>query len=629
MPVVASATLEVTPVLKGAQQTLTQQLTSAASGAGDKAGKEAGSKMGASLAKGLAAGTAVVTGAVAGASAAMIGAAGKTAEYGDQIDKASQKLGVSSTFYQEWQAVLQHSGTDMDRMSATFKKLATASQDASEDQQAAFERLGLSMDDVKNMSTEELFTSVITGLQGMEEGTERTSIATELLGKGAMEMGALLNTSAEDTQGMIDKVHELGGVMDEDAVGASARYQDSLQDMTTAFEGIKNGIAADLLPVLADLFDNVGTWLSETDLTPLTDMLGEAVGALGDFISNLDIQAIGETFQNVVTAIGEVLGTFWEAGSIIFDALKEALDTVSSSAEDTGTDWGQVWDGISGAIKTAADIIGQIIKIIGQVIGWLVKETQTDGTLLNAVWNGIKTTIDVVGQFIQGVLKVVNDILNGDWKKAWEDAGGVVKTVTDGIKQVWDVTMKPVIDAIKSAWEAISEPVKKVLGDIGEKVDSVFGGIKDIVDGVMSGDSGITHIVSDAIEDIKGFFDFDLSFPSIKMPHFSISWEDDGWLPIPHIGVEWYAKAYANPYLFTDPTVVGNRGFGDGAGGEIVYGHENLMNDITNAMKQGGDRVFSPTINVYTQEGQSNREIANEVMDIIERKYRDRESVFA
>jgi hypothetical protein len=81
--------------------------------------------------------------------------------------------------------------------------------------------------------------------------------------------------------------------------------------------------------------------------------------------------------------------------------------------------------------------------------------------------------------------------------------------------------------------------------------------------------------------------------------------------------------------LFTDPTVVGNRGFGDGAGGEIVYGHENLMNDITEAMKRGGDRVFSPTINVYTQEGQSNREIANAVIEIMERQYRDRESVIA
>ena len=488
-------------------------------------------------------------------------------------------------------------------------------------QQAAFEKLGLSMDDVSKMSPEELFTHVISGLQGMEEGTERTSLATTLLGKGAMEMGALLNTSSEETQAMIDKVHDLGGVMGEDAVKASARYQDSLQDMQTAFDGIKNGIGADLLPVLADLFDSVGEWLSNTDLTPLTDMIGEAVGALGDFISNLDIQAIGETFQNVITAIGEVLGTFWEAGKIIFDAVKEALDTVSSSAEDTGTDWGQVWSGISQALQTAADIIGQVIKIIGQVIGGLVKETQTDGTLMNGVWNGIKTTIDVVGQFIQGVLKVVNDILNGDWKKAWEDAGGVVKTVVDGIKSVYEVTLKPVIDAIKAAWEAIAEPVAKVLGDIGDKVDSVFGGIKDIVDSVMSGDSGITHIVSDAIDKVKGMFDFELKFPHFDLPHLSVTWEDLGPISIPHVSVDWYAKAYANPYLFSTPTVVGNRGFGDGAGSEIVYGHENLMTDITNAVKRGGDRVFSPTINVYTQEGQSNEEIAQYVMDKLTREY--------
>jgi hypothetical protein len=233
MPVVASATLEVTPVLAGAQQSLTQQLTGASVEAGDKAGQESGSKFASSMAKKIAVGSAAVAGAVTAVGGALVGTASKTAAYGDSIDKASQKLGVSSTFYQEWEHVLQHSGTSMDKMGASFKKLATASQDASADQQAAFERLGLSMEDVKNMSPEELFTNVVSGLQGMENGTERTAIATELLGKGAMEMGALLNTSSEDTQAMIDKVHDLGGVMGEDAVKASAQYQDSLQDMQT------------------------------------------------------------------------------------------------------------------------------------------------------------------------------------------------------------------------------------------------------------------------------------------------------------------------------------------------------------------------------------------------------------
>ena len=45
------------------------------------------------------------------------------------------------------------------------------------------------------------------------------------------------------------------------------------------------------------------------------------------------------------------------------------------------------------------------------------------------------------------------------------------------------------------------------------------------------------------------------------------------------------------------------------------------MTDITNAVKRGGDRVFSPTINVYTQEGQSNEELAQYVMDQLTREY--------
>ena len=307
MPVVASATLEVTPVLSGAQQSLTEQLSGAAVPAADKAGEESGGILSSSLAKGIAKGSAVVAGAVAAVGGALVGTAAKTAEYGDQIDKASQKLGVSSTFYQEWEAVLQHSGTSMGSMTASFKKLATASQDASKDQVAAFEAIGLSMDQVKSMSTEELFTNVISGLQGMEEGTERTALATELLGKGAMEMGALLNTSAEDTQGMIDRVHELGGVMDEASVKDAAAFQDSLQDMKASFTGIRNSLASGLMPVLSGFMDKVGDFVANADLSPLTDMFSGAFDAVAEFVSSLDIEAIGETFQSVMSGIGDAV----------------------------------------------------------------------------------------------------------------------------------------------------------------------------------------------------------------------------------------------------------------------------------------------------------------------------------
>ena len=678
MPVVASATLEVTPVMAGAQQSITEQLTGAALPAAEKTGQESGSKFSSSLVKGIGAGSVAVAGAVAGVSGALIKTAGDTAAYGDQIDKASQKLGVSSTFYQEWQAVLQHSGTDMDKMSATFKKLATASQDASADQQAAFEKLGLSMDDVSKMSPEELFTRVISGLQGMEEGTERTSLATTLLGKGAMEMGALLNTSSEDTQAMIDKVHDLGGVMGEDAVKASARYQDSLQDMQTAFDGIKNGIGAKLLPVLADFMDKVADFITNTDLTPLTDMVGKAVEGLGNFISNLDIEAIGNTFQTVVTTIGEVLGTAWDAMSIVFDALQGAFQTITDSLNTTGTDWSDVWNGISEVITTVATIIGEIIGIIASVIAGLITEAQTEGTLFNAVWESIQIAIQAAGDIIKGVIDFVSALLSGDWKGAWDAAKGVVETMTNAIDNVVTTIFNGIADFLLSVWDTIKNTVSNAVTAVKDKISNVFsaardtvhnifedmkngirqkfvdmvrevllrvGAIKegirerfqeakdtalrifdDIKNGIKDKIEWAKDKVSGIVDTIKNLFDFDWSLPDLKLPHISITEYLDvpglGTIPAPWgIHVDWYAKAYDSPYLFTSPTVMNGRGVGDRGnryGGELVYSHDKLMDDIRRA---SGGGTFAPTINVYTQENQSNEEIAQYVMDKLTREY--------
>lgn len=678
MPVVASATLEVTPVMAGAQQSITEQLTGAALPAAEKTGQESGSKFSSSLVKGIGAGSVAVAGAVAGVSGALIKTAGDTAAYGDQIDKASQKLGVSSTFYQEWQAVLQHSGTDMDKMSATFKKLATASQDASADQQAAFEKLGLSMDDVSKMSPEELFTHVISGLQGMEEGTERTSLATTLLGKGAMEMGALLNTSSEDTQAMIDKVHDLGGVMGEDAVKASARYQDSLQDMQTAFDGIKNGVGAKLLPVLADFMDKVADFITNTDLTPLTDMVGKAVEGLGNFISNLDIEAIGNTFQTVVTTIGEVLGTAWDAMSIIFEALQGAFQTITDSLNTTGTDWSDVWNGISEVITTVATVIGEIIGIIASVIAGLITEAQTEGTLFNAVWESIQIAIQAAGDIIKGVIDFVSALLSGDWKGAWDAAKGVVETMTNAIDNVVTTIFNGIADFLLSVWDTIKNTVSNAVTAVKDKISNVFsaardtvhnifedikngvrqkfvdmvrdvllrvGAIKegirdrfeqakdtalrifdDIKNGIKDKIEWAKDKVSGIVDTIKNLFDFDWSLPDLKLPHISITEYLDvpglGTIPAPWgVHVDWYAKAYDSPYLFTSPTVMNGRGFGDRGnryGGELVYSHDKLMDDIRRA---SGGGTFAPTINVYTQENQSNEEIAQYVMDKLTREY--------
>ena len=652
MPVVASATLEVTPVLSGAQQSLTQQLTGASVEAGDKAGQESGSHFASGMAKKIAAGSAAVAGAVTAVGGALVATAGKTAAYGDQIDKASQKLGVSSTFYQEWEAVLQHSGTSMDSMGGAFKRLATASQDASADQQAAFEKLGMSMDEVSQMSPEELFTNVISGLQGMEEGTERTAIATELLGKGAMDMGALLNTSAEDTQAMIDKVHDLGGVMSEDAVKASAQYQDSLQDMQTAFAGIKNGIGAQLLPALSGLMDGVADFVTNADLSPLTDTIGEAVTALSDFITNLDIEAAGEIFQNVVVAIGNVVGLAWDVIQTIFASLQEGLGTITQALTDTGTNWGEVWNGISAVISEVAEIIGQVIGIIAQVIADLIVQAQTQGTFFNAVWQGICVVVQGAADVIKGIIDFVSALLSGDWASAWQAAQGIVTAINNTIsgflracwnaikavalavwKAIKEAISKPiqqaktalqtawnnirttasnVWNALRSAasttWNAIKTAVTTPINNLKSALSTAWENIKSTAASAWEAlKKKITKPIEDAkdkvkgmLDTIKGFFPLSIGkiFSNLKIPKINIKggkapFGIGGMGTAPSISVTWHRKALADPYMFQNATL-----FGAGeAGDEILYGREALLRDIREAAGGGGGYTQNITIN--------------------------------
>ena len=574
MPVVANATIQVTPVLEGAQKSLTDQMVGAAGPAGEAAGKEGGKKLGGSLAKGLAVGTAAVGAAVGAAGAAMLGAAGATAEYGDQIDKASQKLGVSSTFYQEWEAVLQHSGTSMDSMGASFKKLATASQDATDDQIAAFEALGLSMDEVSNMSAEDLFQSVVTGLQGMEESTERTALATTLLGKGAQELGPLLNTSAEDTQKMIDTVNELGGVMSEDAVKDAAAYQDAMQDMNTALDGVKNGLVGSLLPVITTFMNKIATFISTTDLSPVTDTIGKAVTALADFIGSLDIDAIGQTFQNAVTAIGDVVETVWGIVSGVFDAVTSGIDTITGALGDNGATWEDVWGTASEALSAAGEVISQVIGIISKVIAALIRETQKDGTYFNLVWKNMQTAVETAQKVIKGVVDVISKLLAGDWAGAWESAKGVVDDMLGGIQTICEDTWNYLKETATTIWQGIRDAITGPIQAAKDKVDEVIGDIKDL-------------------------FPIKLGkiFSGMQLPHFNISggtppWGIGGLGVKPTVSVEWYAKAMQTPYMFGNATLFGAGETGD----EILYGREALMKDIREATGRGTTNNFYITV---------------------------------
>ena len=375
--------------------------------------------------------------ATAAVTGAMVKGASNVAEYGDNIDKMSQKMGMSAEAYQEWDAIMQHSGTTIDAMKAPMKTLANAAQSGSD----AFQKLGISEEEVKNLSQEDLFGRVISGLQGMEEGTERTALASDLLGRGATELGALLNTSAEDTEAMRQAVHDLGGVMSDDAVKASARFQDQLQDMQTALGGAKRNLMSDFLPSITTVMEGL------TDLFSGGDGLGKISEGVEQFVDKLAeatpkvVEVGGTIVSALLDAIIANLPTLIQSGvdvivtlvQGIIDALPVLMEALPTIIETIVTTLANNADKL---VESALLLIAALAKGLIKSIPVLVKAVpRLIAALVNGLKNGVKDLITAGGNLVQGIWNGFVGKL--DWIK--EKIKGWVGNVTGFLKSLFKI----------------------------------------------------------------------------------------------------------------------------------------------------------------------------------------------
>lgn len=471
---------------------------------------------------GAAIGATFATG-VAGASA-LTDAVSDLAKSGDEIDKASQKLGVSAEFYQEWDAVLQHSGTSMDSMTSTFKTLANAVQDGSDDQIAAFEALGLSMDELQNMSTEEVFEATISALQDMEEGTERTALATDLLGKGAMELGPLMNTSAEDTQAMIDTVHELGGVLSDDTIAASAKFQDNMQDMQTAMDGLKNNMLAEFLPGFNEVLEGLTAFLAgdeeglaqitagiQTILDNATSMLPQFLDLAMSIIEGL-AQAIIDNLPALMETGFEIIGSI---GQFILDNLPMLIQTA-----------------LELLVQFANDISAQLPTLIPTIVEVML--TIVD-TLIDNIDMLVDAAITLITALAEGLINALPTLI----EKAPEIIMKLVQALIDNIPKLVDCALELIvalggglIDALPELAANVPDIMACIVDGLMDLISDIVDVGKDLVEGLWN---GINDMTSWIIDKIKGFgsdiLDGIKSFFGIASPSKIFRDEVGQWLP--------------------------------------------------------------------------------------------------
>lgn len=503
---VAQAFVTIIPSMAGSQQEITKELTGVTNEAAQTAGEESGSKFGSSFAGALktagaaiGAAMAAATGAAIATGKAFINTANDVASYGDQVDKMSQKMSMSARGYQEWDFILTHAGASIDSLKGSMKLLATAAETGNE----AFAALGMSQEQIASMNQEELFSATITALQNVGDESERTYLASQLLGKGATELGALFNMSSEETEALRQQVNDLGGIMSDTAVKDAANYVDQMTNVNTSLNGLKRNLMAEFLPGMADVMSGLSKLFAGDG-----SGIAEIQSGLGEVINNITKLAptffsLAETLvMSLISGFGPMLP---QLATSIFNMLNQGLVTVVTMLP-------QLLPAITSGIQAIMQSVFQCLPLIIQSLLTLTTDLilwLSSGDNVTTFINGIVDLVSLVASQISEVLpvllpaivKIINDVSLALISP--ENIGKIVWAVLEilGAVVVALINSVPVlIDFVVQTFDTITDYVANFFSAV---VPMISAGIVKAFNTVKQWGENIRNFISNLINNVK------------------------------------------------------------------------------------------------------------------------------
>ena len=451
MPDVAQATISITPVLEGAQQSITEQMTQVASSAGAEAGTAAGKSMGETIGSGMsAAGGALTKSVTAPIVAIGTAAVASWKEVDTGLDIIVQKTGATGESLTGMQDILNNITTSMPT------DFATAGSAIGE----VNTRFGLTGEALEALSTQFIKFADLNG-QDVSSSVDSVSKMLATFGLSADDAGRMLDalnvvgqqtgvdvgTLSETVAANAKQFQEMGLSAEEAAAFIGATSMAGL-DSNTAMMGMKTAMknateeGKSLDEVLADFETTMGSNATESDkLAAAYELFGTRAGAaienavsngtlsLTDFDGSLGNfeGSVNDTFAGTKGPMDDfqtVLNDLKIAGTELVEAASPALsDFLSSVSEGVGilTD---KWNGLSPEmqetiIKVAgiAAVAGPLLAIGGTIIGGISKIGGGLGGLIGKI-GGIGGAAGAAGPSLESA------------------AGGFVNAATGALKMI-------------------------------------------------------------------------------------------------------------------------------------------------------------------------------------------------
>ena len=432
--------------------------------------------------------------------AAMTGAIMSFTETGSTLHDLSLKTGVSAKALAGLKYAAEQNGASLGTVEMALRRTASAMQDAKDgltETQRAFDRMGLSLIDLKGLNPEEQFMKIAGAIANIPDPMTRAATAQDLFGRSGMDMLPMLSEGADGLKRMMEEGIKLTKWTNEGADSADA-LGDAFGTLTASTMGIFNAIGSSLAPVLMDLADKITGLISKVVewtrehpelakvLTIVAIALGVVLTVMGGLILILPTIISGIAAFGIVlhVALGPIgLISLAIAGLIAIGVLLwQNWDTITAKASEIWNSianfFTNIWDRITGIFR---DNWEKILLILFPAAGVVVLFAQH--------WDEIKDYFTNLWGSITGIFT--------NW---WDN----VKDFLAGLNP-WNI--------IKDNWNQMFEGIKSVMhkifgsGIIQETFDNAADYLRqkslefenlgyEMMEGLQRGVSGIPGVLS-------------------------------------------------------------------------------------------------------------------------------------
>lgn len=443
-------------------------------------------------------GSAIVGGATAAASA-VVGLATNAADTADEIDKMSQKIGISTESYQEWSYVMGQNGMDVEKLSVGMKTLVSQMDSAASGTASAqenFDKLGVSIYDAsgKLKDQETMLNEAMHALADMENGTEKARLATELFGKAGIEMMPMLNQGSGAMDELTQRAHDLGLVMSEEAVGAGVTLGDTIDDIKQSFSAVGRNLGTAVIPVVQQF--------AEVILQSMP-MIQEAIGALAPILADVVasfLPALIEVAQMLlpmlVELINQLLPVITEIAAAILPMItgliQQVMPFLMQIVEAVLPLVTTMLNAIMPILTALFDILSPIFEVVTALIAPLV---EIMSTILQPIITLVSTLIEVALKPLIPVVEAVAEVITTILGAAFEALAPIIESITDVFGGLIDFITGVFSGNWEKAWDGIVNIFKGIFNLIPSAIEGIINGAIGLINGIINGINGITGVI--------------------------------------------------------------------------------------------------------------------------------------